>query len=678
MSSASQRWQQWFKAFWSLFFLVSFGLFVARGLLFFSYRPTSLPIELPDLGASLWLGLRFDLKHLSVLLGPWLLISLFFYKASNSFWQVFRFTFWIYSACLLLAINLLSIINHYFFAFYQSPINSLFFGLQEDDTQAVLTTVWSDFPVAPLLFLLFGWTAAQIFIALKIEKRPVQPFIQWRLWITASLSIILLVGLGRGSLGTFPLRTQHINVSKYSFFNQLVPSGAHALYLAHKERRQDRIGTDPSVALKLAGYSNWQSAAQACGLDTDASEPTEGELFTLLPNHPAAAELPPHVVFALMESWGSHLLQYDDPQRTDLLGSLRPWLYEKGEYFPHALASQNGTYPSLEALLLDTPITPLMQTNHGYKTYNTSRILPYKKQGYKTVFLTAGPRAWRRLDPTLLRQGFDEIHDAVSIKEKFPQAETHTWGVDDEWMFLYAQSLLEKAEKNGEKLFLFMLSVTNHPPHRVPSTYTPLPLNLESIQKDAVSDESTTRKVLETYQYANNALGIFLNHLQDSNLLDKTIITATGDHPNRTVFNYSDSSELYYKYGVPVWFYIPKDYQGAHHDNISRQQWTSHQDIFPTLWAHSLSATIVPSSAGRNLFDPIEGAIPLALTFNGRGLSVSSVGAVMNPIQPNFLQWHHGQLYPTDTPNEILLAQAERTKACIALSDWRIRTQALR
>lgn len=335
-----------------------------------------------------------------------------------------------------------------------------------------------------------------------------------------------------------------------------------------------------------------------------------------------------------MESWGSHLLNYDDPEETDLLGHLRPWLYDKGDYFPFSLAAQNGTYPTLEALLLDSPISPLMQSNHGYKTYESSRVLPYKKNGYKTIFLTAGPRAWRQLDPTLLTQGFDEIHDAISIKDKFPQAETHTWGVDDEWMFLYALDLLEQAEAQGEKVFLFMLSVTNHPPHRVPHTYTPLPLNLDTIQKDSASAEAVTRSILETYQYANHALGGFLNQLEHTDLIRKSIIAATGDHPNRTIFNYSGNAQLQHKYGVP-------------------------------------------NSAGRNLFSSAPPYPPFALSYNNNALSLSDVGAVVNPLEPTFLVWQEGELYPTESPGPELLAQARRTAACYAWSDWRIRSQAL-
>src|SRR5690625_7035691 len=75
----------------------------------------------------------------------------------------------------------------------------------------------------------------------------------------------------------------------------------------------------------------------------------------------------------------------------------------------------------------------------------------------------------------------------------------------------------------------------------------------------------------------------FLDGLEASGLLAKTVIAATGDHPNRAVFNYSDSSQLHLRHGVPIWFYIPEAYRQAKADDISLEQWASHEDIFPTL-----------------------------------------------------------------------------------------------
>lgn len=682
MTAFYRRWRAWWFSFCTLFLLVVLGLLAARLVFFVTHQPAGLHLGDPDLRAALWMGARFDLKHLSVLIGPWFLLSLVFYRAGSFGWQLFRRAFWLYGSVLVFLINLLSIINHYYFAFYQSPINALFFGLQEDDTEAILSTIWYDFPVLRLVLLLFAVTAVQMVAAKKVEwlslyakPRATAARPGRSVALISILTIALLAGLGRGSFGVFPLRAQHMNVSQNSFFNQLVPSGAHALHLAHKERSRSRLQGDPLLPLRQAGFEHWQEAAQSCGIAHD-----EG-LFKTLQHHPQAEQQPPHVVVALMESWGRHLLEFDDPEHTDLLGDLRPWVQGKADFFGRALSIQNGTHPSLEGILLDTPFTPLMQSSHGYQTYDSARTLPYKEQGYKTIFLTAGSGSWRQLDPTLLRQGFDEIHDEQAIKERFPEAETHTWGIDDEWMFRYAEELLQAAERDGDKLMLFMLSVTNHPPYRTPTHYQNPSFELQPIRTAMATDEDMGQAIMQTYRYANHHLGQFLNRLEDEGLLQKTLVAATGDHTNRSIFVYPDSTQLQYKYGVPILFYIPPAYQ-QQHEPVDTQAWSSHQDIFPTLWAHSLSAIPVPISSGRNLYAPAQRDTALALSFiqehNSRGISLSDEGAVIDPLSPTYLAWQEsGRLQPTQNPSPALQQQAERTKACLALSDWRIRMQAL-
>ena len=48
---------------------------------------------------------------------------------------------------------MLSLVNLHYFGFYKTPIDSLVFGLVEDDTAAVLQTIWRDFPVIWTLLL---------------------------------------------------------------------------------------------------------------------------------------------------------------------------------------------------------------------------------------------------------------------------------------------------------------------------------------------------------------------------------------------------------------------------------------------------------------------------------------------------------------------------------------------
>ena len=678
------RWSSVFRTLWMLILLATLGLGLARLALLYFQAPATVSLWQADVGLAFWIGLRFDLKFLAILVGPFLLLGLVFYKAPTRLWKGFYRVFLVYALVLLIALNLLSVVNFYYFTFYQGPINALIFGFGEDDTSAIVQTMWQDFPVIRLLALVFVGSWVQWWLAKRWGQyrlqHPITHSSAMGLTLLVLCSVLLLVLIARGSLGKFPLRAMHMTVSQDAFVNNMVPSGLHALDLARKERLSNDLGKDPNKALRLAGFSTWQDAARLCYADTAHNLSDDELLFHQYPARANSTTPAPHVVVAFMESWGRHLMDYDNPERNDLLGHLRPWVTGKAHYFDHALSSDNGTHPSLEAVLLDTPISPLTQSRYGYHSYDTSRIQPYKDAGYRTIFLTAGPGSWRQLNPVLLRQGFDEVHDENDIRKRYPEATAHTWGLDDEWMFYYATELLKEADQHDEKVMLFMLSVTNHPPYRTPHHYVPAALDISALGDDMATDAQTGLSILQTYQYANNALGDFLDSLEQQQLLDHTVFAASGDHNSRTIFAYPDSARLAQKFGVPMLFYIPPAYR---HDTapVDLHAWSSHQDIFPTLWAHSLPNQRLPRSAGRDLYAPTStepSAVSHSTSDGGRGVSLSHYGAVSNLWQPRYLQWDgNGRLQPTESPAPQLVAQGKQHVACLALSDWRIRHQAI-
>ncbi|MEG1117788.1 MAG: hypothetical protein RSE46_22325, partial [Janthinobacterium sp.] len=58
---------------------------------------------------------------------------------------------------LLLVFVLLSLCEHFYYAFYKTRFDPIVFGMFEDDTTAILETVWDDYPVIPgVLGLLLG------------------------------------------------------------------------------------------------------------------------------------------------------------------------------------------------------------------------------------------------------------------------------------------------------------------------------------------------------------------------------------------------------------------------------------------------------------------------------------------------------------------------------------------
>ncbi|MFG6157273.1 LTA synthase family protein [Halomonas sp. 1390] len=679
------RWSHWWeinRQLWRLGLAGVATLAVMRGLLLWANAPVPLTVPFVDLLQAFWMGLRFDAKIMTVLLGPWLLVATLLLAFPRPLIAAWRRLWLPWALVCMVLVNLLALINHFFFSFYQGPINALVFGFFEDDTRAVLDTVWNDYPLLPLLLALAGMTGAQLVWMRRGNSRAqddaLRPRGLPRAIALVGVVLITLIGLGRGSLGTFPLREMHMSVSANAFVNDLVPSGPQAIYLAWKERELSSIGDDPLAGLAHYGFASPMEAAHALGWsEVDSPDEVLARMTMTTPGRPAAEETPPHVVVSLMESWGRRPLDFDAPERNDLLGRLRPWLKEKADYFPRALSAEHGTHPSLEGLLLDTPISPLTQSRYGYRTFSTSAALPYRRAGYRTVFLTAGSVQWRDLDDSLARQGFDEVLGDSAIRERFPEATGGTWGLDDEWMFRAGAELLEEADARGEKVMLVMLSISNHPPYRIPEHYTPGPLDATRLGEAlAVSPEFGT-SILETYQYANDAMGGFLDRLEGQGLLERTLFAATGDHNTRSLIQYPQAHDLFDQFGVPILMWLPSRYRDA--AEAQREDWTSHRDIFATLWAHSLSEAEAPWG-GRDLYAPVEA--PMALSFNrqdgGAGLLVSEQGAVTNLAQPTFYAWQlDGTLAATESPEQALREQATEARARLALEDWRIRREAL-
>lgn len=672
----SQRWMQWLLSTWLVFFFTLLGLAAFRLIYLYFLGPSLDRLPTIDLLTAFGVGLAFDLKFLGALSGILILLALPCYWLSKRAWQYFEKITLTYQVIFVVSLNLLGIVNYYYFSFYQSPINALIFGLNEDDTRAVLTTLWSDFPAIKIVLALAIFSSMQIYLAFKLAKY-LKPNFQFKKTFAVTLtSILVLVIATKGGIGDSKLRSRHLSVSSNTFINHLVPSGAYALYLAKKERENSELGNNPNKRLEALGFTDWQAAAEQC-----FSKPVNNFKRQLAFN-PQVEEKSPHTVFAIMEGWGRHLMLFDEPNQNDLLGKLRPWVESKADYFPQALSAENGTFQSLEGILLDSPITPITQSIYGYQTYDTSRILPYKKAGYKTVFLTAGPGAWRQLNKTLYFQGFDEVIDREVIIDAYPQATTHTWGVDDEWMFKYALDYLKTADQKNEKILLVMLSVTNHAPYRIPSHYQPEVLD-ESLLGDSLAvDSELGRTMLETYQYANNALGEFLQGLEDKKLLTHTLVAASGDHQSRSIITYPDNTQLPLKFGVPLLFYIPEAYK-LNKQPINPEVWASHADIFPTLWEHSLSNIEAPLTSDVNIYTTTaenSRAVSFINTEGGQGIAINHAGAITNLDQPKYYQWtdnHHLTLEPLSNPTPELKKLMQKEKACLAFKDWRIRNQAL-
>ncbi|MGM3162680.1 LTA synthase family protein [Dickeya undicola] len=649
-----QNTRTFLKTLWWQVLFLSLLLSCARLTMFTAFAD---PQQLQHYDSAIrlmWLtGLRYDLRAVSIILAPLLLLGLLVSSHRTGWRWLQRLAPWYLggSAFLVCAI---AIINYFYYQTYHTYIDIFAFGLIDDGPVAVWSNIWRDYPVVTslLLTLLLASLAGGLGRKMLLSAHPPRLLTRPVFVIYLFISLLLFFAMIRGSLSTFPLRRNDSQISSATILNKLAPNGLMASAWAMGDRDDD-VHFEPVT--RTAGE---QLRAQS-GLAT---------LESRTPVNPWLAAHHPNVVMALMESMGSNMLVYDHLPDNDMLGALRPH-FASDFVFRHFVSEGNGTAPSFAALFFQSPIQNLSHSSAQYKTLDDTPYATYQKAGYKVIFITSGSRMWRNLGNYLPRLGVNEVYDQSSLMERYPESRAMLtdWGVPDEFAFRLAQHLLEQAH---QPLFISILTVTNHPPYKVPASYHPLPVHAgPEMMAHAEVNQQEQESIATTYQYATNALGEFITAIKSSPMGESTLIAATGDHQMRRL-KAQYPYEQFLDRAVPFYLYVPKTILAQTTWRFDAWRPGSHKDIFPTLYAYSLSDAPYYALGGRNMLAQQDDATR-AFGYN-QVLWIDRQG-VMPIGSSERYSWDAANPMLTQTNTHPLSAeQQQRTTAYPALLHWQI------
>lgn len=623
------------------------------------FWPAGYQVASGDVATALVQGARFDLKvsaiagFLLLLVLPWVSGRVYTRIA-----QVLAFVF-----------VMASLVNLHYFGFYKTPIDSLVFGLVEDDTAAVLKTIWHDFPVIWTLLLAVGLSAGTValhrFLLARIQPDVLLQSRHWAIRLVALVVVFFaLIFAGKGTIREMALQRQHLTVTASQFLNDMVPNGIIALKYAWDSRGQSQNFADPLVGLKAMGFDSPQAAAQVLGWPHGSEAEVLAALRTPAPLPADAAKK--NLLFFLMESWSAEPLLYQSP-KFDVLGRLAPTM-DKACHFRNFDSAQPGTHPSLEAILFSSPITPLTLGDIGRKPIPWSIAKIARDAGYHTLFVTSARSGWRDLNRVLAVQGFDEVIDANNLKQDYPDAFLGLWGVWDSYVFKYLSKRLAAQKPDAKPLFVFVLTSTNHPPYDLPPDYQRVPRDM-SLWKGETSSE-TLLPNLDTFHYASDLLGGFVQEVQKGPLHANTLIAASGDHNVRSFGVYAAPERHYLMRQVP--FVIWGD--GLHCSNQLDQP-ASHRDMFPTLFP--LAGITGPYiQSGRNLMlplpekpDPLHA--PRAMFFTGEVRNAQGMWQLGKPQSFSCTSAHREE--QGKSPCEFNAQDDQQERARFGLLDWQVR-----
>ncbi|MDX8386653.1 MAG: LTA synthase family protein [Gallionella sp.] len=529
--------------------------------------PSDFDLNWSDLISVLFQGGRFDLKASAT--AALLLLPFFVVAPKQARWMAG----WVTAILIFL-----SLVNLHYFGFYKTPIDPIIFGLFEDDTKAIVQTIWSDFPVALTLATLAvlsvgSWRAIRWISGRLSSSLTESRFPNWVMVTASILAFVLMVFAIKGTLRSIGLVRQNLTVTTSQFLNDMVPNGAIALLFAWDQRKESQDFSDPMVGLKRLGFDSPFEAAKALGMVANDTESLRKAMYVNTSGKQSSNQQK-NLLFFQMESWSAEPFLYQSPA-FDVLGRLDPTLSDAC-HFSNFDSVQGGTHPTLEAILFSTPITPLTTGPEGKNPLPWSIPLLMKQAGYETVFITPGRSGWRDMNRVMKTQGFDEVVDAITLQQAYPEAELGIWGVWDSYAFKYLEKRL-KNNNSGKPLFAFVMTMTNHPPYDLPPDYRRKKLDMSKWGGERNSKDLS--KNLDTYRYSTDLLGEFVQSVRSSSQYADTVIAATGDHNTRTFGVYATPERRHLVSQVP--FLIWREGLSC---GSQLQSPASHRDMFPTLF----------------------------------------------------------------------------------------------
>ncbi len=644
---------RWIKNLIFLFVLFALLLTVARAgfALIFGDKKVLLA-NLPLLTQAMFLGLRFDLIPLAYINAlPFILLHILYFIRGKWVIKVGRFVI-VSLICLgYLALLWLYIFDYAFYSYYQDHLNILFFGFFEDDTTAVLLSVWKNYNLILWLSVLalvhYSFYRFVKFVFSPFDFDMKVPKLDYKVFLVFVFGLVAITFLGRGNFARLPLSFEDAHISHDEFMNELSFNGVITLNRALKIRKT--YGKDQFDYLKNYGYENWQKAY----LDAFNINPQTRLVESLnarTPKNDFINKSAPHVVLVVMESFGSYWNDQNGPE-FQIFGELKKHL-DSGVLFKNFLPAENGTIGSIVSVASSQVIRPgsrFLSESEFLKTYiQSSGNLPYKDAGYDTHFVYGGKLGWRDIGTFLARQKYGNLWGADEIKESMPELNNLTarelgneWGIFDEYLYSFIDEQLRTASRPQ---FFLVLSTSNHPPFEYPTSYTPLTVNLtkETMEKITVDKDLAMKRFLGL-QYANQKVGEFISRIQTGDQKNNTIVALTGDHSYWIAKGVGLEQE-FKRFSVPFLICAPNAYLPK---QIDTSKFGSHEDIFPSLYHLSLSDRPY-IKLGEDLFSEEGHAM------NSSGIVANKFGAYHND---QFWKWKNLDqqiLEPTELTPELL------------------------
>jgi phosphoglycerol transferase MdoB-like AlkP superfamily enzyme len=545
-----------------------------------SFKPKNTNVF--ELGPSFWLGLKYDLRWIALILLPIAVFSLYprlspFYSERSKK----RWTFYLGLVTLLVLFFYGADFGQ--FAYINARLNADALIFAEDPRES-LQMVWQSYPVVWILFGLIGavimmtWMFRRMHVDVTEKNMNIHKFTYRRRWHAAALLL-----LGWFVYGFFTLKPldffRAFNLND-EFKSNLALNPLQNFFTTLRFRNPDHNS-------RASEY--YRDMARFLQLQKDNSF-KKGYSRLIQPGS-KAFESQPNVVLVLCESFS----MYKSSMSGNALNST-PYFNQmcnEGIFFERCFTPTFGTARGVFATITGIPDVQLSKFSTRNEEAVNQRTIINDFYGYEKYYFIGGRSQFNNFKG--LVANINGLH--VYEEGKYKAAKLNVWGISDKNLFLEANEVLAKQEK---PFFAIIQTADNHRPFDIPEE------DKDFIRGDITGEELTkygfeSLKEYHAFAYADYCIQKFMEAAKRSPHYNNTIFIFTGDHGvegNATAM-YPDAwtEQRLSDEHVPLLFYAP-----ALLAPQKRREAVSQIDILPTV-AGMIQQPYLNTTLGRDLLD---------------------------------------------------------------------------
>ena len=542
------------------FFIVFILLFQTfRILIYFNYSDLFINLDFFEFIQSIFLGLRFDLSSIAVILFIPILFLIVPINFSNSF--IYRRIISSIIYIQFCATTIFLTADFFYFSFVKRHItNEVLFLL--NDSKYLLSEVASHIGLLIIYCVLF-FIFYFIFIrktapATHHGKRSIPEFI---------IITLFMIIIGRGGIQMKPIAI--IDAYQYgsTSLGHLTLNGFFtASHYSFTSNFIERPKIDETIALNIINLPQTHNLQYPLEKNYTTKESGKKK----------------NIVVIIIESLTYKYIDYLNEEKKYGVTPNIDNLASDGLVFSNFFANGQRSIEGAQAILTGIPPLPGIPDIISLSV-NYSRLGELAKaNNYRTIFVTSTLKESFSLDLMVYASGIEEYYgrEDYNLLLNYPEARKRTLGWDYETFML----LSDKLSGHSQPFIAFVNASSDH---------TPFPRMQEPFTKYKHGQESEGG-YLNMLHYTDWAIGEFMSKMSKQQYFNDTVFIITADH----ALAHFQADDPYGKFKIPLILYSPK-----HIPKGNSERFASQIDIIPSM-IDILNLEGKFSNIGKSIFSP--------------------------------------------------------------------------